>query len=134
MYDLLIARATHSSRNWALKSCAFAARAFAVASQTARPAGGKQSLTLVVVVQRQADLLQVVDALGPPGRLARRLHGGQEQGDQHGDDGDDDQQLDQRESAARDDEVQRAESNDPSDDLLAGFGSRTRSGEKVLRA
>ena len=55
---------------------------------------------VVVVVQGEADLLQVVDALRPPGRLARRLDGGQEQGDQHGDDGDDDQQLDQREAAA----------------------------------
>ena len=50
-----------------------------------------------VVVQGQADLLEVVDALDAPGRLARRLHGGQEQGDQHRDDRDDDQQLDQGE-------------------------------------
>ena len=48
---------------------------------------------LVIVVHRQADLLEVVDALGPAGRLAGRLHGRQEQGDQHGDDGDHHQQL-----------------------------------------
>ena len=35
-----------------------------------------------VVVQGQADLLQVVRALGPPGGLAGRLDGGQEQADQ----------------------------------------------------
>jgi hypothetical protein len=52
----------------------------------------------MVVVQCQADLLQVVDALASPGCLARRLHGGQEQGDQHRDDRDDNQQFDQREA------------------------------------
>ncbi len=52
-------------------------------------------------MQGQADLLQVVDALRPPGRLAGGLDGGQEQGDQDGDDRDDDQQLDQREAARR---------------------------------
>ena len=36
----------------------------------------------------QAELLEVVDALRPPGRLARRLHGGQQQGDQDRDDRD----------------------------------------------
>jgi len=51
-------------------------------------------------VQGQAELLQVVDALGATGRLAGRLHGRQEQGDQHADDGDDHQQLDQRETAS----------------------------------
>ena len=49
---------------------------------------------------RQADLLEVVRALGPTGRLAGRLDGGQEQGDQDGDDGDHHQQLDQRESCS----------------------------------
>ena len=41
------------------------------AADRERPVGA------VVVVQRQAQLLQVVDALGAPGRLARRLHGGE---------------------------------------------------------
>ena len=54
----------------------------------------------MVVVQGQADLLQVVDALGAAGGLARRLHGGQEQADQDGDDGDHHQQFDQRETGA----------------------------------
>jgi hypothetical protein len=53
----------------------------------------------VVIVHGDADLLQVVHALGPPRRLAGGLHGGQEQGDQDGDDRDDDQQFDQGKSA-----------------------------------
>ena len=52
----------------------------------------------LVVVQPQADLLEVVGALDAARGLAGRLHGGQQQGDQHRDDGDDDQQLDQREA------------------------------------
>ena len=55
-------------------------------------------MALVVVVDGQADLLQVVDALRAPGGLAGRLHGGQEQADQDGDDGDDDEQFDEREA------------------------------------
>ena len=47
----------------------------------------------------QAELLEVVGALGATGRLAGRLHGGEEQRDQDGDDGDHDEQLDQRESS-----------------------------------
>ena len=54
----------------------------------------------LVVVQGQADLLEVVDALDAAGGLARRLHGGQQQRDQDRDDRDDDQQLDQREGGA----------------------------------
>ena len=51
-----------------------------------------------VVVHRQGDLLEVVGALGPPRRLARRLDRRQEQGDQDAHDRDDDQQLDQGEA------------------------------------
>jgi hypothetical protein len=54
----------------------------------------------VVVVHPQADLLHVVGALGAAGRLPRRLHGGQEQRDQHCNDGNHDQELDQREANA----------------------------------
>ncbi len=50
------------------------------------------------VQRRQADLLEVVDALGAPGRLAGRLHRRQQERDQHGDDRDHHQQLDQRET------------------------------------
>ena len=51
-----------------------------------------------VVVGGQPDLLEVVGALDTAGGLARRLHRGQEQRNQHGDDGDDYEQLDQRET------------------------------------
>ena len=51
----------------------------------------------VVIVHRQSNLLQIVQALGPPRRFPRRLNGGQQQGDQDADDGDHHQQLDQRE-------------------------------------
>ena len=47
---------------------------------------------------RQAQLLEVVDALRTAGRLAGGLDGGQQQGDQDRDDRDHDQKLDQRES------------------------------------
>jgi len=53
----------------------------------------------LVIMKRQADLLEVVDALGPSGGLAGGLDGGQEQCDEHGDDGDDDQKLDQGKTA-----------------------------------
>jgi len=53
----------------------------------------------MVVVQRQAELLHVVDALRTAGRLAGRLDGGQEQADQDGNDGDHHQEFDQRETA-----------------------------------
>jgi hypothetical protein len=45
----------------------------------------------VIVVQGQADLLQVVGALGPPSGLAGGLDGGQEQADQDRDDRDHDE-------------------------------------------
>ena len=47
-------------------------------------------------MQRQADLLEVIGALGPPGRLPRRLDRRQQQGNQDADDGDHHQKLDQR--------------------------------------
>ncbi len=43
---------------------------------------------------RQADLLQVIDALGPTGRLAGRLHGRQLKCDQDRDDGNHHEKLD----------------------------------------
>ena len=61
-------------------------------SSPGRPPG-KQLFDRVVVVQGEAHLLQVVDALAPPGRLAGRLDGGQQQGDQDRDDRDHDQQV-----------------------------------------
>jgi hypothetical protein len=47
----------------------------------------------------QADLFQIVNARNPPGGLARRLNGREQQCDQDGDDRDHDQELDQRESS-----------------------------------
>ena len=45
-------------------------------------AGRQGPVGVLVVVQGQADLLEVVGALDPPRGLAGRLDGGQEQGDQ----------------------------------------------------
>ncbi len=46
-----------------------------------RNIAGRQALVRAfIVVQSQADLLQIIDALSPSGRLACRLYGGQEQG------------------------------------------------------
>ena len=60
----------------------------------------REGLVLVVIVLGgQADLLEVVRALGTSRRLAGGLDGGQEQRDQDGDDRDHHQQLDQREAA-----------------------------------
>src|SRR5262249_55535342 len=55
---------------------------------------------VVIVVQGQANLLEVVRAAHPRGGLADLLDGRQQQADQDADDGDDHQQLDQRKAAA----------------------------------
>jgi hypothetical protein len=44
----------------------------------------------------QSDLTEVVLAGGSPGRLSRRLNGGQEQSDQDANNGDHDEQLNER--------------------------------------
>jgi hypothetical protein len=46
-------------------------------------------------VHRQPDLLDVVGALGPSGRLSCRLNRWQQERDQYGNDRDDDKKLDQ---------------------------------------
>jgi hypothetical protein len=51
-----------------------------------------------VIVNRDANLLEVVAALQTCGGLADLLDGGEQQADQDRDDRDDDQQLDQRET------------------------------------
>lgn len=53
----------------------------------------------MVVVQPQADLLEVVDALRTPGGFAGGLHRGQQQGDQDRDDRNHDEQFDEGETA-----------------------------------
>jgi hypothetical protein len=56
---------------------------------------------LRAVLDRDAQLLEVVAALHARGSLADFLHGGQEQADEDGDDGDHHQQLDQRDPRQR---------------------------------
>ena len=78
-------------------------RIMTCADQSFQPQGpaphGQRLPGVVIVVERDPDLLQVVDALGAAGGLAGGLHRGQQQGDQDRDDRDHDQQLDQRETA-----------------------------------
>jgi len=59
----------------------------------ARPSRGKLAAAAFEVVDRQANLFQVVGTLRPPGRFPRRLHRGQQQGHQDADNGYHDQQL-----------------------------------------
>ena len=76
----------------------------------------------MVVLRGQAELLEVVGALGAAGGLAGRLHGRQQQRDQHGDDGDHDQQFDQGEARRK---VGRADFTDMRRPLL-GMGKKER--------
>ena len=52
----------------------------------------------MVVVKRQAHLLEIIAALHPPGSLPRRLDRRQQKGNQDADDRDYDQELDQGKS------------------------------------
>ena len=52
----------------------------------------------MMVVQGQRQLLEPVAAGRPPGRLACRLHGRQQQPHERADDGDDNEQLHEREA------------------------------------
>ena len=70
---------------------------------TACAARREAAVHAFVVVQGEADLLQVVLALHAGGGLADLLDGGQQQADQDGDDGDHDQQFDERERSTRND-------------------------------
>ncbi len=54
----------------------------------------------VVIVERDADLFEIVGALNSPRCFPRDLHRGQEQRDQNRDDRDDDEQFDQCETPA----------------------------------
>ena len=58
-------------------------------------AGRKLLVRVVVHVQPQAQLLEVVAALGPAGGFTGSLHRRQKQGDENADDRDDHQELDQ---------------------------------------
>ena len=54
-----------------------------------------------VIVNSQADLLQVVHALNPSRCLSSRLYGGEQQRDEHRDDRDDDEEFDQSEPSTK---------------------------------
>src|SRR5258708_1132828 len=69
--------------------------ATAVTTAEALSAGGKAVIDGMIIVDRQPELLQVVDALSASGRFAGRLNGRKKQSDQNGNDRDDDEQLDQ---------------------------------------
>lgn len=56
-------------------------------------------MQVVVIVQRQTDLLEVILTLRSPGSLSRLLDCRKQQCDEDGDNGNDDEQFDQRESA-----------------------------------
>jgi hypothetical protein len=86
------------------------------------------TIDVVVVLQPQSQLLQVVDALTPTGRLASGLHGWEQQGNQHGDDGDDNEQFDQREAAH--DNARRRTGGMQS---LLDFSRKTEDGEWVRK-
>src|SRR5262249_17948355 len=63
--------------------------------------GGKRPQSVVVVVDGQAQLLEVVLTADAVGRFAYLLHRREQQPDQEANDSDDHQQLDQRESTGR---------------------------------
>ena len=57
----------------------------------------KRPLSLVVVLQGDPELAEIVGAAGPPGRLACRLHCGQQQAHEDSEDGDHHEEFDERE-------------------------------------
>ncbi len=57
---------------------------------------GELRVDVVIVVEGQAQLLEVVLALGSPGGLAGLLHSGKQQRNQNGNNGNDNQQFNQR--------------------------------------
>ena len=57
---------------------------------------GKDVVHATIIVDGEADVVQVAGALNLGGAVAHLLHGRKKEADQDGDDGDDHQQLDQR--------------------------------------
>jgi hypothetical protein len=53
----------------------------------------------VEIVQREPNLFEVVRTLHPPGRLARGLHGREQQRHENANNRDDDQELHEREAS-----------------------------------
>jgi hypothetical protein len=56
-------------------------------------------MQITELMQCQADLPHVIEALRPPRRFSPRLHRGKQQRNQHADNRDNNQQLDKRETA-----------------------------------
>ena len=69
------------------------------AAVTVNRSGGKTGKDVVVVVERQADLFEIVLTLCPPGRLTSLLDRWQEKCDEDCDDRDHNQQLNECESS-----------------------------------
>jgi len=67
----------------------------------ANPDAGKTSVSRLVIVQRQSELLEVVPAAHAIGCFSRLLNSRQKQRDEHANDGDHDQQLNEREAVPR---------------------------------
>ena len=88
-------------------------------------AGRKGGLRIVVIVQRDAELFQIIAAFHPVGGLTNLLDGGQQEADQDGDDGDHYQQLNQGESRSA---IHRQSSygNFPQDDEIVMFENTSR--------
>src|SRR5262249_1421271 len=63
-------------------------------------AGREVAAGVVMVVQGDAELLQIVDAYGAGGGFADLLHGRHKQADQHGNNGDNNQKFDQAKGSA----------------------------------
>ena len=72
-----------------------------VCRRPAIPAGGECVERVVVFLGGQAELLQVVLALGTIRRFSRRLNRRHDESDENGDDRDHDEQLDQGECCSR---------------------------------
>jgi hypothetical protein len=64
-----------------------------------RPCIRQLEICIVMVLHRQAVLLQIVRARRPPGRLTRRLYRGKQERDQHADNGNHDQKFHEGEAA-----------------------------------
>ena len=61
-------------------------------------ASGENLIRVVITVKRHADLSEIVRTRDAPSRLARRLHGRQQERHQHPDDRDHDQEFDEGET------------------------------------
>src|SRR5690606_36146721 len=99
-------------------------------------AGREGAVGVVIVVHRDAQLLEIVSALRSAGRLTGLLHRREQKGDQHRDNRDHDQQFNQRKATTegtkhraspqqneKDSEVQQATRRNDAGGKIAKFGS-----------